>query len=381
LSLHGEQAELLETIPPAVAHAIVDLHTEKQESREAREPFAFDPAGVVALGPLMERGRAILRDGVRYVVKGIIPAYGGFGVGVARAKVGKTSMGMHLMGSVGSGRPFLGCEVSKRKVLMLALEDPEDYLAVLAARALKGDEDVSFYPRSLVLDEPTLRSLASHIRHEGFGFLYVATILHAVRGLVKDENDNAGMVKVVASLKSFARELGIPVFMEAHAGKGEDQSEDADPLLSFRGATAAAAEADYVLSLKRKGGGFSTVRTLSGLGRFVEFPPITFDRDAETGELRVVDSGAGTGAAESDFQLLLLAAHGLTGTPKSAAALATAVGWTRGNGRPDKNDCRRVHRALDNRDGVDCIRTGGTGRGARVSYRISASVNEMGAVA
>jgi AAA domain len=340
-------------------------------------PLAFDPSAVVSLAPLLDRGRKILRDGVPFVVEGMIPAYGGVGFYVARPKVGKTSLGLHLLSSISSGRAFLGRKVERRKVLMLALEDPQDYLAVLTARAFKGDEDAKFYPRSLVLNEQTLNDLGDYIRKGGFQFLYVATFLHAVRGLVKDENDNAGMVAVIASLKAFARDLEVPTLFEAHAGKGEDQSEDADPLMSLRGASAAAGEADYVLNMKRKRGGFSTTRVLSGLGRFVEFQPVSFNRNAD-GSLTVLDGGNSAGAAETDFQMLLRADGGLSEDPKSAAKLATAVGWVRKNGKPDKNDCGRVHRALLNRQEVDAIHSG-TGRGGRTAYRINKKSSKIGA--
>jgi hypothetical protein len=104
-------------------------------------------------------------------------------------------------------------------------------------------------------------------------FVYVATFMHAIRGLVTDENGNAGVVKVVADLKAFGRRVGVPVLVEAHAGKGEDQSADADPTLALRGATA---------------GGNSPTRVLSGLGRLVNFPPVVFDVDTKSGAVTVL---------------------------------------------------------------------------------------------
>ena len=65
--------------------------------------------------------------------------------------------------------------------------------------------------------------------------------------------------------------------IDAHAGKGEDQEDDADPTNAMRGASAAAGAADYMLSLRYAKGAFGTQRRLSGKGRFVNFAPITID--------------------------------------------------------------------------------------------------------
>ena len=69
-----------------------------------------------------------------------------------------------------------------------------------------------------------------------------------VRGLVKDENDNAGAVMVVERVKAFTRTPEVPWLIDAHAGKAEDQTDDADPSKAMRGASGAAGAADYTLA-------------------------------------------------------------------------------------------------------------------------------------
>jgi hypothetical protein len=333
----------------------------------------FDPSRIVGLGPLLDRGRTLRRLGVPYVVQKLIPEYGGVGFYVAKAKVGKTTLGLYLMRCIARGSEFLGLAVTRRKVLMLALEDHRDYLAWLVAGAGFTEEDleqIKFYPSTLVLNDATLADLDRYIRDGGFEFVYIATFMHGVRGLVDDENDNAGQVAVVASLKNFARGLEVPVFIEAHAGKGEDQSEEADPAAALRGASAGAGEADYVLNLRRTRGRNSTTRVLTGIGRFVNLQPTYFDLDPETGIATLVSD---EDTRDADFEVVFAA---LSDEKQSAQELARAVGWVTKTGKPDKNHASRVHRALEDptdsktmRPGVDRSTNGKSDRKKRVWYQ------------
>ena len=75
--------------------------------------------------------------------------------------------------------------------------------------------------------------------------MLIASWQAVVRGLVKDENDNAGAVQIVERVKLATRETKIPWLIDAHSGKGEDQADEADPSKAMRGASAAAGAADY----------------------------------------------------------------------------------------------------------------------------------------
>ena len=298
---------------------------------------------------LVEEGRAILAEGVRYVVDAMVPDYGMLGFLVGYAKVGKSTLGVALVRAVsGSAGEFLGRAVSKRRVLYLALEDPREYLAWMMARSLAGTEDALAYPGSLVLDEPTLAGLETFVRREGVGLIYVSTFTAGVRGLVRDENDNAQLTGVVESLKGFTRRAGVPALLEAHSGKGEDQSPDADPVRALRGASAAAAAADFVLSLKRDGRGLTTRRVLSGGGRFVNFPPLAFDYDAQTGHVECLGSQKSAGA-ETTWRLIQ-EVGALSAEERSASAIAKAAGMTDNSGSR-----AMVRAALDDRHGVERI--------------------------
>jgi len=93
----------------------------------------------------------------------------------------------------------------------------------------------------LLLHPAGLAQVVATVKAHQFGLVLIASWQAVVRGLVRDENDNAGAVLVVENVKAAARESGIPWLIDAHSGKGEDQQEDADPSKAMRGASAAAA--------------------------------------------------------------------------------------------------------------------------------------------
>lgn len=332
-------------------------------------PRKLDATAFVGVDTLVVEGKKILAEGLPYIVDGMIPGYGVVGFLVAGAKVGKTTTGLSMIAAVAGGADeFLGRRVRRTKVLMLALEDPREYLAVLVASTFKGGEAVTFYTSPAQLDDATLDELAGFVHENEIGMVYVATFLNAVRSLVGDENDNVGMVRVVSSLKMFARRIGVPVLFEAHAGKGEDLSEDADPVKALRGASAAGAEADFILSLTRAEKGFGNVRRLSGLGRFVSFPPITFTLDTTTGEVEVASSDR-SAFAETDW-LQIVETGAITTEPRSPGAIARAAGFVADGKSPDRAIYRRVAQALRGRDGV-VSQTTGKDRNRRTKYALA----------
>ena len=176
-------------------------------------------------------------------------------------------------------------------------------------------------------------------------------------GLVRDENDNAGAVRVVEDVKAATRSVGIPWLIDAHSGKGEDQRDDADPTHAMRGASAAAGAADYMLSLRYDNGAFGRQRRLSGKGRFVDFAPIVMDFDA-TSSTYVVVAGLKRGLAESTWRLIT-ETSALSTTPKSAKEIARDAGL--GDGRVTTTHHRQIIAALKGRPQVgrsDVMRRG-----------------------
>ena len=231
---------------------------------------------------VIREGQAIAEAGIPYLLDGIIPGYGMLGFLVAFSKVGKTTFGLQLAAAVAAGREFLDRPTTQARSLVLAAEDPKPYTAWLARDLDVPSGQMTFRRKPLVLTADSLRHVCATIRNRHYGFVLIASWQAVVRGLIDNENDNAGSVLLVERIKVAARETGIPWLIDAHSGKGEDQSDDADPSRAMRGASAAAAAADYTLSLRYANGTFGTQRKLSGKGRFVNLDPLLLDFDPAT---------------------------------------------------------------------------------------------------
>jgi hypothetical protein len=315
------------------------------------------------------RGRAIDAVGVPYVLDGIIPAYGMLGFLVAYAKVGKTTFGQQLAAHVAMGRYFLDRETAATKVLMLAPEDPPEYTAWLARTLDVERGRMLFRCRPLIVDPGSLTHITTTIARHQIGMVLIASWQAIVRGLIKDENDNAGAVRVVEDVKAAARLSGIPWLIDAHSGKGEDQGDEADPLRAMRGASAAAGAADYMLSLRYGNGTFGTERRLSGKGRFVSFAPLTLDFDPTTGAYTVA-GGTKDVTRESTWQLVCETAA-ITATPRSVTEIARAAGLVTDDEKMDGATRRRVYAALRGRPDVLAVEELRRGQKATLFYQVT----------
>ena len=326
----------------------------------------LDPLCLADAVDVARQGQAIARDGVPYVVDGLIPACGMAGFLVAYAKVGKTTFGQAVGAAVAMRRNLLDRSTRQARVLAVMAEDPPEYTAFVARHLDVAPGTMTFYRGPLVLDAAGLEALSPTVTTGGDGFVLNSSWQAVVRGLVKDENDNAGAVAAVESVKLAARATGVPWLIDAHSGKGEDLSDDADPTRAMRGASAAAGAADYLLSLRYADGPFGTRRRLSGKGRFVSFPPITLDFDAETSTYTVVDSPKDANR-ESTWRLIC-ETGALDDTPRSLQEIAITAGILPEGDRLDGNRRRQLALALGNR--ADVGRVDGLRRGKKTTlYR------------
>jgi hypothetical protein len=295
-------------------------------------------------------GRRIAADGIPFVVDGIVPGLGMLGFLVAYAKVGKTTFGQALAAAVCVGRPFLERKTNAARVLVVAAEDPPEYTAWLARHLDVPPGRMSFYRRSILLDRNGLAQIENTVRTGGYGLVLIASWQAVIRGLVSDENDNAGAVNVVENVKAAARATGVPWLIDAHSGKGEDQTDDADPSRAMRGASAAAGAADYTLSLRYGNGTFGTQRRLSGRGRFVSVETILMDYDGQAGQYAVVSAAKNLTNESIWRQICEMGA--LTTEPRTTATIALAAGILARNNAVGKTQKRQVAAALGKRDGV-----------------------------
>lgn len=293
--------------PEAIAAALLEENTRRCDpplsEREVRDVASsigrYAPArgrglpvdGLLDAVDVAAEGRAIATAGVQYVIDRLIPDYGVLGMNVAYAKVGKTSFGHAAGAAVAGGTVFVDQQVKQRRVLDIAAEDPPEYTAWLARDLTVPAGAMTFYRRPIRFDTEGLDAITATVMDGGYGLVLVSSWQAVIAGLMKDENDNAGAVAVVERVKLAARTTGVPWLIDAHSGKGEDQSDDADPTRAMRGASAAAGAADFMLSLRYAEGPFSTRRRLSGKGRFVSFEPMLLDYDLNTGAFAVLSEG------------------------------------------------------------------------------------------
>ncbi len=232
----------------------------------------LDGKGLADATAVIAEGQRVAEVGVLYLVDGLVPAYGMLGLSVAFAKVGRPVSRSSSAPPWPTGRPFLDCTTRQTRVLIIAAEDPPEYTAWLARHLDVPPGVLTFYRQPIRLDAAGLTAIAGTVAADRYGLVLIASWQAVVRGLLRDENDNAGAVRLVEDVKAVTRSTGVPWLIDAHSGKGEDQTDEADPSKALRGASSAAGAADYTLSLRYANGPFGTRRRLSGKGASSRLP-------------------------------------------------------------------------------------------------------------
>ena len=330
---------------PETPDPATDPATEAAAETEALNPGLLADAVDVA-----DEGRQIHAAGIRYVVDGIIPDYGMAGMIVAQTKVGKSTLASACGSSVARGVAFLGKRTEARRVLVLAAEDPPEYVAWLQRHLQIERGRMTFYRGPIRFDGSGLERVCRSVEAGGYGLVLVSSWQSVIRGLVKDENDNAGGVLIAEYVKGAARQTGVPWLIDAHSGKGEDQRDEADPLLALRGASSVAGAFDYALSLRYADGAFGSQRRLSGKGRFVSFEPMLLNFDIATSTYQVLSEGKSATAESIWLQIETTGA--LDATPRTATEIAERAGLASSAKQVTATHRRQVREALKNRDGV-----------------------------
>ena len=298
-------------------------------------------------------GRQIEADGIPQLVHGLIPCLGMLGFLVAYAKVGKTTFGLALAAAVAMAREFLGHATQSARVLVLCAEDPPEYTAWVARHLDVERGRMTFYRRPILLTPAGLAQITATVKQGGYGLVLISSWQAVIRGLVKEENDNAGAVNVVEDVKAAARATGVPWLIDAHSGKGEDQDDDADPSKAMRGASAAAGAADFTLSLRYANGAFGTQRRLSGKGRFVSFEPLLMEFDPQTSNYTVI---ASTKDAMTETTWHLIVQTGaLTEFPLTEVQIAVNCGLAASAEDVTTTHRRKVRAALKGRAEVGIV--------------------------
>jgi len=182
-------------------------------------------------------------------------------------KVGKSVFSYKLLVAIAQGKPFLGYATQKVPVLVLAVEEHlEDVRARLKLyEAIPGEDHIHIHPWRLTSGDATIGAIKTYIKEHDIGVLLLDTLSRYWN--IRDENDNAEIIKKCSPFLDLARETNCCVLLNHHDNKagGEDGR-------SIRGGGALFGLVDQALMLTKRQGGTDTQRVLKTLGRYSETP-------------------------------------------------------------------------------------------------------------
>lgn len=181
-------------------------------------------------------------------------------------KVGKSELAYRLAVAVAQGTPFLGMATRRTGVLILAVEEhPRDVKRRLKRLGMDKEDRIFVHPGRLQNSRETISALRDFIKENDIGLVLIDTLSRFWN--VKDENDNAAIIREVSPLLDLAHEINTAVGILVH-----DRKSGGDEGRSIRGASALFGLVDQALLLDRTQGGTKTQRSLKTFGRYAESP-------------------------------------------------------------------------------------------------------------
>lgn len=246
--------------------------------------------------------------GLRCVWDGILADAGVFGGHIGPPKIGKTTLGMLLAHTAGSGGgELLGRAVLGRRVLVLAVEDPPFYTEALTDRYFADADDVWCYTDRLKADPESLARIVETIKGHDIGLVVLFSL--SAFWTVQDENSNAEVQAHGEAIRDAARRSGVPWLLDIHARKaeGSDGTE-------IRGAAALAGVLDCWISQRRgarRKGESDSVRYFEIRGRLPHGGlDIAARFDPEAGVYHLVEPEKSLGPDIADRCRMVAAANG-----------------------------------------------------------------------
>lgn len=185
---------------------------------------------------------------------------------VAYMKVGKSTLVYKMAVSVAQGTPFLGRETKSGAVLILAVEEhPRDVERRLRRFGMRSEDPIYVHTGRLENNEATIKALRDFILEKGIILVLVDSLSRYSN--VRDENDNAGVIREVSPLLDLARETAAAIGLIHHERKsgGEDGR-------NIRGGSALFGLVDQAIILERRQGEVNNQRLIKTLGRYDESP-------------------------------------------------------------------------------------------------------------
>jgi predicted ATP-dependent serine protease len=252
------QTKEADAIPPDITPKDGDLDESHSKPVLVPDKPVFAP---VDIGDLYEEEE----EDVPWILEGYL-LEGGWTLLAGPPKLGKTTLAYDAIVAVATGRPFLGREVIKKKVLLLGLEEHRrDIVARLRQRGgeeILGMVKLEFPP--LPYAPPLLHAMQNYIVQEEIGLVVVDT-LHAW-WQIQDENDASQvnlkghfLLRVIRSTNAAWLSL---VHTRKRGGSGGEE---------IRGSSALAGLVDIAISMKGTTGG-SHQRSLETISRYSDTP-------------------------------------------------------------------------------------------------------------
>ncbi len=181
-------------------------------------------------------------------------------------KVGKSTFAYPLVISIARGSAFLDRQTKRGGVLILALEEhPRDVENRLKRLGIREDDPIYVHEGLLPNNEKALEAVRAFILDKEITLVLVDSL--SVFWNVKDENDNAAIVREVKPLLALARDTEAAVGLIHHDSKSGGPGGR-----NIRGGSALFGLVDQAIMLEHLPGEITNKRLLKTLGRYAESP-------------------------------------------------------------------------------------------------------------
>ncbi|MCZ7554753.1 MAG: helicase RepA family protein [Anaerolineales bacterium] len=237
-----------------------------------------------------------------------------------RPKSGKSWLLFQMAEAIGAGRPFLGRQTTKAKVLYLALEDGERRIHErMHVRKWQAMGNVSFVFGCLPFDGDGAGLAQVGAAATDFDVIIIDTLI-AVLSAETKENDNTAMGAILNGIARYAHESDKAVVLSHHTGKGDSE----DPFDAIRGASSIRGAYDLGIVIQRKTKEREAVLRIES--RDIEADDMTIIFDGATGWSYEGDASAYEGITAGRKVVKALAE---LGDGKTAEEIAEHMGVTR----------------------------------------------------
>ncbi|REJ77958.1 MAG: hypothetical protein DWQ47_16515 [Acidobacteria bacterium] len=239
-----------------------------------------------------------------FLVEDLLPS-GGTSLLVAKPKVGKSILAIHLADCVARGIPFLGRKTNKANVFHLTLEGSQSQTQRRLSHTVRHGSQIDCYfgipPQNRAKEWFEYR-----LTQRDYGLVIVDPMSKLING--SDYDNYALMDREMKFFVSLAQDLGPHIMLLHHEGKRI--REEGDGVL---GSSAIFGAADSLIALRKQ----NNQRTIFSINRYGEDIPksiLSFDR--ETRAIEVIGTVTETSLMRAKEKVQLLLADGAKRTEK-----------------------------------------------------------------